>query len=436
MKLNPKKCTFGIEEGMFLGYKVSTRGLKVCPDKRNHYRSLKLGKKYTKKSDFHWTAEVKEAFKQMKWLIAELPMLVALMEKEKLIVYLATTKETFKVFSIKQVPRSENKKPDVLNKIASTSFTHLSKQVLVKELKEKSISKMEVLAVVEEEGDTWMTSIFKYLMDGTLPTEMKKARSVRRKSWRFAIVNGTLYKKSFLGPWLRCIGPLQPNYVIREIHEGSCSMHAGTRFIVAKALRTGYYWPTMHKEARTLIRACQDCQGIDIAGPFSEGPGKVKILIVAIDYFTKFGLLGETMENSSGMIHSRIGEGIKARLDARSKNCIEEPPHVLWAHYTMIKSNNGDTPFLLTYKTEAVISAEISMPTFRTAEVDLVQNNEALEINLDLLEEKREELAIREAKSKAKMGKYYKSKVQNTSFKPGDLVYRNNDASQAKDRGS
>ncbi|GJZ46987.1 reverse transcriptase domain-containing protein [Tanacetum coccineum] len=33
MKLNPKKCTFGIEEEMFLGYKVITRGLKVCSDK-------------------------------------------------------------------------------------------------------------------------------------------------------------------------------------------------------------------------------------------------------------------------------------------------------------------------------------------------------------------------------------------------------------------
>ncbi|GKG22978.1 hypothetical protein Tco_0388281, partial [Tanacetum coccineum] len=42
-------------------------------------------------------------------------------------------------------------------------------------------------------------------------------------------------------------------------------------------------------------------------------------------------------------------------------------------------------------------------PTLRTAEVDLVQNNEALEINLDPLEERREQAAIPEAKSKAKM---------------------------------
>ncbi|GJV40514.1 reverse transcriptase domain-containing protein [Tanacetum coccineum] len=208
---------------------------------------------------------------------------------------------------------AKTKKTDALSKIASTSFAHQSKQVLVEELKEKSISEVEVLAVVEEEGDTWMTPIFKYLTEETLPTDIKKARAIRRKSWRFAVINGILYKKSFLGPWLRYVGPLQANYVLREIHEGSCSIYAGTRSVVAKALQTGYYWPTMHKDARTLIRACQDCQvhkpiprnpqqkltpitfpwpfykwGIDIARPFPEGPGKVKFLIVAIDYFTKW----------------------------------------------------------------------------------------------------------------------------------------------------
>ncbi|GJX62348.1 reverse transcriptase domain-containing protein [Tanacetum coccineum] len=269
-----------------------------------------------------------------------------------------TLTSSFKAFSIKQVPRSENKKADALSKIASTSFAHLSKQVLVEELKEKSISATKVLVVVEEEGDTCMTPIFKYLTERTLPAEAKKARAVRRKSWRFSVINGILYKKSFLEPWLRCVGPLQANYVLREIHEGSCSMHAGTRSVVAKALRIGYYWPTMNEDARKLIRACQVHKpiprnpqqklspitspwpfykwGIDIAGPFSEGLGKVKFLIVAIDYFMKwieakpvatitrnqikkfmwdnivcrFGLPGEIIsdnESNSKTIHSRIG---------------------------------------------------------------------------------------------------------------------------------
>nr|GEW99537.1 reverse transcriptase domain-containing protein [Tanacetum cinerariifolium] len=115
---------------------------------------------------------------------------------------------------------------------------------------------------------------------------------------------------------------------------------------------------------------------------------------------------------------------------------MEELPHVLWAHRTMIKSSNGDTPFSLTYITEAVIPTEIGMPTLSTIEVDLVQNDEALEINLDLLKEKREQAAIREAKSKAKMKKYYNFKVRSASFKLGDLVYRNNDASCTKDTGN
>nr|GEY20966.1 reverse transcriptase domain-containing protein [Tanacetum cinerariifolium]GEY25031.1 reverse transcriptase domain-containing protein [Tanacetum cinerariifolium] len=59
---------------------------------------------------------------------------------------------------------------------------------------------------------------------------------------------------------------------------------------------------------------------------------------------------------------------------------------------------------------QAVIPAEIGMPTLRTAEVDIVKNNEALEINLDLLEERRDQVAIREAKRKARIEKYYNSK--------------------------
>ncbi|GJX60856.1 reverse transcriptase domain-containing protein [Tanacetum coccineum] len=173
------------------------------------------------------TLEAEIAFKQMKKLIAELPMLTASKENEELIMYLAAAKEAisavimtemggeqmsvyfvngsyvakesvmvqylekvktlasnFNEFSIKQVPRSENKKVDALSKIASTSFAHLSKQVLVEELKEKSINEKEVLAIVEEEGHTWMTPICEYLTKKILPKDKKKARAVRRKASR------------------------------------------------------------------------------------------------------------------------------------------------------------------------------------------------------------------------------------------------------------
>nr|GEU64218.1 reverse transcriptase domain-containing protein [Tanacetum cinerariifolium]GEV00951.1 reverse transcriptase domain-containing protein [Tanacetum cinerariifolium] len=287
---------------------------------------------------------------------------------------------TFKGFSIKQIPRGENKKADALSKIASTSFAHLSKQVLAKEL-----------AVVKEKGHTWMTPVYEYLTKGVLPEEKKKARTVRRKAGRYAVISEVLYKKYFLAPWLRCVGPLQANYVLREIHKGSCNMHAGPRSVVAKSLRLGYFWPTMHTDARNLIRESKDCQ------------------------------------------EPRRGD--QGTSGGKNKNWVEEVSHVLWAHRTMIKSSNGETPFSLTYKTEAVIPAKIGMPTLKTVEVDVAKNNEALGISLDLLEEKREKVVIQDARSKAKMEGYYNTRVRSTSFRPGDFVYQNNEASHAKDGG-
>ncbi|GKC90221.1 reverse transcriptase domain-containing protein [Tanacetum coccineum] len=99
-----------------------------------------------------------------------------------------------------------------------------------------------------------------------------------------------------------------------------------------------------------------------------------------------------------------LGEGIKARLDQGSKDLVEKVPHVLWAHHTMIKTSNGNTPFSLTYCTKVVILVEIGMPLLRCTEIDQVQNDEALLLNLDILEERREKAAVCEAKNKGKDG--------------------------------
>ncbi|GJV94322.1 reverse transcriptase domain-containing protein [Tanacetum coccineum] len=93
---------------VFLGNKVKYQIAESSPDKRDVCllstsvpkmlkRRAKVKRKAHKpeqKSDFHWTTEAEEAFKQMKQLIAELPMLTAPIEKEELIIYLVAAKET------------------------------------------------------------------------------------------------------------------------------------------------------------------------------------------------------------------------------------------------------------------------------------------------------------------------------------------------------
>ncbi|GJS47355.1 reverse transcriptase domain-containing protein [Tanacetum coccineum] len=105
-----------------------------------------------------------------------------------------------------------------------------------------------------------MTPLIEYLAEGTLPAKIKKALTIKTKARQYALTNSVLYKNSFLEPWLRCVGLVQAEYVVKEIHEGSCSKHSGPRSVVTKAIRSGYYWPTMHQDARNIIRKCDKYQ--------------------------------------------------------------------------------------------------------------------------------------------------------------------------------
>ncbi|GJX97650.1 reverse transcriptase domain-containing protein, partial [Tanacetum coccineum] len=69
----------------------------------------------------------------------------------------------FNMFRITYIPRVENKKADALSKLAAVQFDHLSKEVLVEVLNERSVKAQEVNMVVEKEGLTWMTPIQNYL---------------------------------------------------------------------------------------------------------------------------------------------------------------------------------------------------------------------------------------------------------------------------------
>lgn len=63
------------------------------------------------------------------------------------------------------------------------------------------------------------------------------------------------------------------------------------------------------------------------------------------------------------------------------------------------------------------------MTTHRTTNFDL-EKNKGLKNNFDLLEEKRDEAALRVAIYKQKIAKYYNSRVQTKRFVVGDLVLR------------
>ena len=159
----------------------------------------------------------------------------------------------------------------------------------------------------------WMIPIVCYLKEGWLPEDKMEARKIEIKAVRFVIIDDVLYKRGYSLLYLRCASLEEANYVLRKIHERTYGNHSGARSLAGKALKVGYYWPTLQKDAYNIVRACDKCQRfanvqtrlgetmtpisspwpftqweIDIMGLFPLGKKQLKFLIVAIDYFTKW----------------------------------------------------------------------------------------------------------------------------------------------------
>ena len=235
---------------------------------------------------------------------------------EKMILYLKKVRELLRKFvlvQVRHIPRADNSQADALEKLATTSQEDLNKQTPVEHLVEPSINLYdeEVSLIMSE--PSWMDPIWDYLVDGLLPDDPKEASKLRTRSVRFTIHKGSLYKRGFFTPILKCIAGKDANYVLREVHEGVCGNHIGARTLAGKALRQGYYWPTMLKDATELVKKCKVCQehakishlpfesltsitspwpfqqwGLDILRPLPIRKGQCKFVIVVVDYFTKW----------------------------------------------------------------------------------------------------------------------------------------------------
>uniref|UniRef100_A0A2N9EYJ1 Uncharacterized protein n=1 Tax=Fagus sylvatica TaxID=28930 RepID=A0A2N9EYJ1_FAGSY len=200
--------------------------------------------------------------------------------------------------------------------------------------------------------------------------------------------------------------------------------------------------------------------GLDIMGPLPVGRRQLKFLVVGIDYFTKwveaeplatiteknirgfvwkaiicrFGIPrafisdnGRQFDNSPFRefceelgIHNHYSSPghpqangqvevtnrsllkmIKTRLEGAKGLWPEELPNILWAYRTTARTPTGETPFRLTYGTEAVIPVEVGLTTWRTNNYDEESNDAQLRSNLDLVDEVRDQA---EARTRGKLG--------------------------------
>ena len=115
---------------------------------------------------------------------------------------------------------------------------------------------------------------------------------------------------------------------------------------------------------------------------------------------------------------------LKTKLEDLKGKWVEYLPEVLWAYRTTSKSATQETPFALAFGTEAVAPIEIGLKSSRIELESVEHNEEALCLNLDLLDEKHDEVQKRTEDYQRKTTRYYDQKVKSRSYKPGDPVLK------------
>ncbi|GJZ31069.1 reverse transcriptase domain-containing protein, partial [Tanacetum coccineum] len=110
----------------------------------------------------------------------------------------------------------------------------------------------------------------------------------------------------------RCVAGQEAVDILIACHSGPTGGHYGANYTAKKVFDSGFYWPTIYKDAHDLVTRCDTCQrqgkisqrdempqnsiqvceifdvwGIDFMGPFPSSRGN-KYILVAVDYLSKW----------------------------------------------------------------------------------------------------------------------------------------------------
>ena len=116
--------------------------------------------------------------------------------------------------------------------------------------------------------------------------------------------------------------------------------------------------------------------------------------------------------------------GLKRKLEKAKGTWAEEVPRIVWAYHTTPQSSTHETPFSLVYGSDAMIPVEIQESSPRFLNFVDEQSNEERKVNLDLLDEVREEARVSAEAVKRRVERRHNSKVRSRQFQEGNLVMR------------
>ncbi|CAL9025061.1 unnamed protein product, partial [Prunus brigantina] len=212
-----------------------------------------------------------------------------------------------------------------------------------------------------------------------------------------------------------------------------------------KAIRQGYFWPSLHTDAQAFTQKCDKCQrfanipqlpaepltamvspwpfaqwGLDLIGPMPEGKGQVKYAVVAVDYFTKWAEAEALATITAARIETFVWQNIVCRFGIPNIIVTDNGRQFDNAKFKQFCSN---LKIKLCFASPAHPQSN-GQPTYRTSTYEAEANDEQLALNLDFIDELRDQSNMRNVAYKQRIAKYYDSRVKPRAFKVGDWVMR------------
>ena len=168
--------------------------------------------------------------------------------------------------TLQHVRRTDNKKADAFSTLASmltlpdqTKVTVCQKWIVPPSNEEEYIeNKLDhIVAIVEAAKEDWRQPIIDYLCYGILSENPRRRTDIRRRAPRFLYYKDTLYRRSFEGMLLRCLGRGRSD-------SSSARSTLRSMWITSIWTKTSFshkdYWPTMVKDCLYYARKCYACQ--------------------------------------------------------------------------------------------------------------------------------------------------------------------------------
>ncbi|GKA48503.1 reverse transcriptase domain-containing protein [Tanacetum coccineum] len=308
-----EKCHFMVKEGIVLGHKVSGAGLEV--DKAKIYVILKLpALTNIKDTLFEFNDECQKAFEILKEKLICARVIVS--PNWNLSFELMCDASDFVIlsYSIKTIVHTDHsalkhlfKKQDAKSRLIRWILLLLEFDIEIKDRK-------ETLMEINTKDEPWFTDFANYLVADIIP----KGMTYQQKNKFFSDLKHYFWEEPYLfkvcsdGMIRRCVSGPETQTILDQCHHGPTGGHYGPNVTAKKVLDSGFYWPTIIKEAHTLVQLCEACQktgniskrdemplnniqvceifdiwGIDFMGPFPKSH-KFEYILVAVDYVSKW----------------------------------------------------------------------------------------------------------------------------------------------------